>query len=74
MDDKIKKVCHEIYPDFSLKGEQVAGIAALLNEKDVVVNLPVGFGKSVIFHALPGKCQSEKRTRRKLFDLNYLGI
>ncbi|VDI60785.1 Hypothetical predicted protein [Mytilus galloprovincialis] len=69
MDDKIKKVCHEIYPDFSLKGEQVAGIAALLNEKDVVVNLPVGFGKSVIFHALPDSV-AQGRYSTKLVLIN----
>ncbi|VDI57608.1 ATP-dependent DNA helicase RecQ [Mytilus galloprovincialis] len=74
MDDKIKEVCLEIYPDLSMKGEQVAGIAAILNNKDVVVNLPVGFGKSVIFHALPGVLNLYKKPNKVLVILPLTSI
>ena len=40
----------------SFKPEQSDALKYILQGEDVICNLPVGYGKSLIFHSLPSKC------------------
>ena len=47
------KVCKQFKFSELNKHQKEAIISAVLKKKDVFVSLPTGFGKSVIFQALP---------------------
>ena len=49
----VSKVCEQFKFSELNKHQKEAIISAVLKKKDVFVSLPTGFGKSVIFQALP---------------------
>lgn len=54
MEAKLKDIVAAYDPDIKLRKEQEQALLFLMKEKgDLLVNLPVGFGKSLIYHLLP---------------------
>ena len=53
MEEEILAAAKLYDPNLSLKKEQLESLIHVMNNKDVIVNLPTGFGKSIIFHLLP---------------------
>ena len=54
--DRLSEVLQSILPVFdinSLRSEQEMALHAFLNGKDVFVNFPTGFGKSIIYQLAP---------------------
>ena len=64
--------------NITLKEQQIACLSELLREKprDIIVNLPVGYGKSLIFHLLPAlmrfKLKANKCTVLVIAPLNII--
>ena len=40
-------------PNLQLKPQQIDSLVAFLKKEDVIVNLPTGFGKSLVYHLIP---------------------
>ena len=53
LSSSFSKVCEQFKFSELNKHQKEAIISAVLKKKDVFVSLPTGFGKSVIFQALP---------------------
>ncbi|KAK3083533.1 hypothetical protein FSP39_024864 [Pinctada imbricata] len=53
MKEAINKTAQEMYPELNLSEDQIEAIGAVIRGSDTIVNLPVGSGKSLIFHLLP---------------------
>ncbi|XP_069107293.1 ATP-dependent DNA helicase RecQ-like [Argopecten irradians] len=52
--DILNKIVSDYEPGLVLKEKQSEALECLCNERcDLLVNLPVGYGKSIIFHLLP---------------------
>ncbi|KAK3100013.1 hypothetical protein FSP39_013451 [Pinctada imbricata] len=56
-DERVEEIILEegklLYPNLDMTDDQVDAISVLIKGHDLVVNLPVGSGKSLIFHLLP---------------------
>ena len=52
LEEVLKKACHT-YGISNLFAEQKKALVAFVSRKDVFVNLPTGFGKSLIFQMAP---------------------
>lgn len=52
-DDHIKKAVTKYDSEIILKPKQLESLSNIYDGKDCIVNLPTGFGKSLIFHLLP---------------------
>ena len=51
--EDIQQVLSQFWPDLALKPKQKEAISAVYNDnRDVLVNLPTGYGKSIIYQVL----------------------
>lgn len=55
----LKAVCRAYSPTLLLKPLQLDVLEHVINGQDVIANLPTGYGKSLIFHLLPGEYDSD---------------
>ncbi|CAC5381070.1 unnamed protein product [Mytilus coruscus] len=72
MEEAIRNVQCQLYPQLTLKPEQLSSIQNIIEGNNVKVNLPVGFGKSVIFHMLPRIFEKLGRVNNKVLVVSPL--
>ncbi|XP_071180344.1 uncharacterized protein [Mytilus edulis] len=70
--ETIRNVQCQLYPQLTLKHEQISSIENILQGNNIIVNLPVGFGKSIIFHLLPKIFEDLGRVQNKVLVVSPL--
>ena len=54
-ENNLCEVVNQIFPGLNLKRSHVTALSYLINKEktDLIINLPVGYGKSLIYQAFP---------------------
>jgi superfamily II DNA helicase RecQ len=47
------KALHKYNKTLQIREKQLAALCCLLRGEDVLLNVPVGYGKSLVYHLLP---------------------
>ncbi|XP_062594209.1 uncharacterized protein LOC134255710 [Saccostrea cucullata] len=74
MEDRVKNAVFVYNRKISVKPKQVETLCHVLNGNNVLVNLPVGYGKSLIFHVLPELLKSDTKTTPIVIVISPLNI
>ncbi|XP_060572949.1 uncharacterized protein LOC132730885 [Ruditapes philippinarum] len=74
MTSVISECLKELNPSFSLKPKQLECLNHIIEGRDVLVNLPVGYGKSLIYQMLPSIMERMGRSRTVVLVISPLNI
>jgi len=74
MEDRVKHAVNKYDKRITVKPKQMEALCHVLNGHNVLVNLPVGYGKSLIFHVLPELLKTDTNTHPIVIVISLLNI
>ena len=74
MEAKVKEALRKYDSNFILKEKQLEAIFSILSGHDVLMNVPVGYGKSIVYHLLPSILESVSNSAPVVLVISPLNI